>query len=841
MKTSVKKLSAIILTLCIIVSVCALSASALTFSVGGSLGGGTITSAYNRTLATGVTYSRAVYSAGGNQQQVYALAFNPSSSNYMPYVYSKYSGYGATTLNTSTDAESKYGLNVLGGVNASFFSFVGTCCNTYGGVNISDGKIIQGCNSNGATYMLVFDSEGNSDLVYSKVAYSLKVNGSSWSNALENINMFPYTTGTGIYYYDTSCGNSTDTNTAGVEIVFNKTDSTELTVGGTLKGTVAAIRSNVSSGGSVGFNQFVLYASNSSPWAASLRALSIGNTATINAYETITAAKTKMENASSALVTYGYHIVANGQNVTSTNGLGEAFNTARAQRTAVGVKANGELIMVVTNGRTDTYPGLTVYELADMLIGLGCVTAVNLDGGGSSQMTVENSSGTLVAEFSSTRRVANSLLIVQRPTIPTATRNTLAGLIASASTYLSNYVLSTESTTAMQNAYDYGDSVYNSSTSMPGDYTKARMRLQEAIDNVVILGYSTGIYQTSASLTMRTAASDGASAVTTVPSGTSFSVTSVSGDFGYTKYLTYTGWVRINNATRIGNLSTAGTVINSVDERTAGSNLSVSWNSVPGAACYTYKVIELAGAPDPGNPNESLNAVELAYVQNTLNTSVTIPSSSMTNGKYIKVAVAVHYPTSSTWTIKYITGSELPFTDVLTTAWYYESVKFVYFGGLFSGTSSTTFSPANNMTRAMMVTVLYRLAGQPPVSGTLTFTDVSPSAWYYDAVRWATQNNITSGYNPTTFGPDDSVTREQSIVFIYRYATLAGCNMTITSGFNLTGYTDYSSISSWAVTPMTWAVDKGIMSGNGNMLYPLDYATRAQIASMLMNFSNNLL
>ena len=145
------------------------------------------------------------------------------------------------------------------------------------------------------------------------------------------------------------------------------------------------------------------------------------------------------------------------------------------------------------------------------------------------------------------------------------------------------------------------------------------------------------------------------------------------------------------------------------------------------------------------------------------------------------------------------------------------------------------------MSRAMMVTVLYRLAGEPPVSGTLTFTDVPIGSYYYDAVLWATQNGITSGYNSTTFGSNDNVTREQAVVFIYRYANLAGCDMTITTGFDLTGYSDYSSISSYAVTAMTWAVDKGVISGNNNMLTPLAYATRAQIATMLRNFDINCL
>lgn len=842
MHSTMKKWSAILLSLFILISACSISVSALTFSVGGSLGSGTITSASNRTVETGVTYSTAVYTdSSSDSQQVFALSFNPQTSDYMPLVYSKYSGYGAITYDSSVSAESKYGYNCLGGVNASFFSFVGTCCNTYGGVNISDGKILQGCNSNSATYMLTFDSDGTSDLVYSRVAFSLAVKGTTWAGALENINMYPYTTGTGIYYYDYFCGTSTDTNTAGVEIVFNKTNNTELTVGGTLTGTVAAIRSSVSSGGAIGANQFVLYASNASSYAAGLRALVVGDTVAISASETISAAVEKMENCNSALVTYGYHIVSGGVNVTASDGLGESFNTASAQRSAIGIKSDGTIIMVATNGRTTTYPGLTVYELADMLIGLGCVTAVNLDGGGSTQMTVQNSSGTLASVFSSTRRVANSLLIVQRPTISTTLSNTLSSLVTSANTYLNNYVLTTASTAEMTEAYDYGYGVYNSDTSMPGDYTKAIMRLQDAIAHVSIVSKSTGIYNYTSSVVMRATASSGGTVVTTVPANTSLSITSVSGNFGYTKYLTYTGYVDLTSATRLSGLATPAATITSVDERTSGTNLSISWASVPGAAGYTYKVIQLVGAPNPGSDNESDGATELAYVQNTRNTSVTIPSSSMTDGKYIKIAVAVVYPSATTWETKYVSSSELPFTDVLTTSWYYNSVKFVYTAGLFSGTSSTTFSPENTMTRGMMATVLYRLAGSPTVSGTEPFTDVSSTDYFYNPVIWAYNNGIVSGTSSTTFSPNDNVTRQQAVVFLYRYADYADLDITITSGFSISGYSDYSSISSYAITAMTWAVDKGIMSGSGNYLFPTNNATRAEIASMLKNFDDNLL
>ena len=277
-------------------------------------------------------------------------------------------------------------------------------------------------------------------------------------------------------------------------------------MGGTLEGKVVAVRSNTSSGGSIGANRFVLYASNSSSYAASLRGLAIGDTVKITATETVAGAKTIMENCNSAFVTYGYHIVSNGQNVTASNGLGESFNTARAQRSAIGIRADGSIVLVASSGRTSSYAGLTVYELADYLISQGCVTAVNLDGGGSTQMTVENTSGNLEAVLSSSRRVANSILIVARPVVSSVDKNTLNSLLSQANTLVATHILS-GNTAYLDSAISYASGIYNSPKAMPGDYTKAIMRLREGIAGVTVSGYRAGIFQLDTTQSLRSSAS----------------------------------------------------------------------------------------------------------------------------------------------------------------------------------------------------------------------------------------------------------------------------------------------------------------------------------------------
>ena len=176
----------------------------------------------------------------------------------------------------------------------------------------------------------------------------------------------------------------------------------------------------------------------------------------------------------------------------------------------------------------------------------------------------------------------------------------------------------------------------------------------------------------------------------------------------------------------------------------------------------------------------------------------------------------------------------LPFTDVQAGAWYADAVKYVFDQGLMSGMSAQEFGPDGQVTRGQVVTILWRLAGSPTVSGK-TFTDVSASVWYADAVAWASANGVVSGYESGLFGPEDQVTREQLAAILYRYAQLSGKDTDQTA--DLSGYTDSVTISAWAPQALKWAVGSGLISGTGtHTLSPRGTATRAQIAVILQNF-----
>ena len=178
-----------------------------------------------------------------------------------------------------------------------------------------------------------------------------------------------------------------------------------------------------------------------------------------------------------------------------------------------------------------------------------------------------------------------------------------------------------------------------------------------------------------------------------------------------------------------------------------------------------------------------------------------------------------------------------PYRDVRSTAWYYEDVAYVTRSGLMVGTSAMTFSPAEEMSRAMLVAVLHRLAGSPSVSGKMPFTDVEADTWYTEAVLWAYQNDIVAGTSDTTFEPLSNITREQIVAIFSRYtAKFAPDKAKATA--ELTAFADSASVSDWAVNDMKWAVAQKIIGGreNGGRLYlaPQGNASRAEVATILM-------
>ena len=183
-----------------------------------------------------------------------------------------------------------------------------------------------------------------------------------------------------------------------------------------------------------------------------------------------------------------------------------------------------------------------------------------------------------------------------------------------------------------------------------------------------------------------------------------------------------------------------------------------------------------------------------------------------------------------------------PFVDVSSGAWYAGAVEYVYDEGLFNGTSPTTFSPGDPMKRAELMQVLAnRTQGysKEAYAGTTSFADVPVDYWGCAPIRWAYRVSLADGVGNNNFDPEASLTREQIAVFLYRYAGRTGASTSL-SGANYQSFPDKNQVSDWAVTAMTWAVNKGVINGSDGLLLPQATATRAQVAQMFLNAASVL-
>ncbi len=234
-----------------------------------------------------------------------------------------------------------------------------------------------------------------------------------------------------------------------------------------------------------------------------------------------------------------------------------------------------------------------------------------------------------------------------------------------------------------------------------------------------------------------------------------------------------------------------------------------------------YKLDKLTVTDASGNSVSTTRKSDAVY-------TFTMPASQVKVGvTYVKEDSTVVEPTTD-------------FDDVTSADWFAEAVKYVTNKGLMNGTSKTTFGPKSGTTRGMIVTVLYRLEGEP-IASAVSFTDVADGQYYANAVAWANANGIVTGYGNGKFGPDDGITREQLAAILYRYAQYKRYDVSVGEDTNIMDYDDVRQISSYAVPAIQWACGAGVMTGKS--IYTLDPkggATRAEVAAMLMRFCENV-
>ena len=242
--------------------------------------------------------------------------------------------------------------------------------------------------------------------------------------------------------------------------------------------------------------------------------------------------------------------------------------------------------------------------------------------------------------------------------------------------------------------------------------------------------------------------------------------------------------------------------------------------------------VTITVTPDEGYELETLS------VRDSQDNEITLTDKG--NGKYTFTMPAGRVTVAASFAA--ITPEPLPFADVDEGDWFAGAVRFVYENGMMNGTGADTFAPSGTASRAEIVTILYRLEGEPVVDDAADFDDVEDGAWYAGAVRWAASESIIGGYGNGLFGTGDPVTREQLAAILYRYTVYKGYDVSIGEDTNILSYADFADLSEYAIPAMQWACGAGIVTGTSeSTLSPQGSATRAQVAAMLMRFCEYIL
>ena len=420
----------------------------------------------------------------GNTVSAQALTFNPADG-YMPVVYAAYGGW-ASKLEThyAQAAEQRWGYDVVGIINGSFFSMED---GTLNGIIITDGRIT--CAHTGFSGdMVTFGKDGSMKVTKSALEYQLSINGKEYENALYYFNKKSPAGSVNdkIYYWDSACGGYCDASEAGYELLFNKMENSELSVGGTLIGELVSVTETTEETKGTEFknNQFVLYCKTSSPYAKTLKDLKAGAQVRIDVEETIAESKEIMENCSSAITNVGW-LVKDGEDLTQTQKvIGTHAVTLEARWTAFGTKPDGSYVFFTTEGASTGASGsVTLRDVARTMIDLGCTNVIRMDGGGSSAMYLcDAGEGTPGYVQHSDRGVSDCIMVVKRSSMEPSKE-----LKTSLETAITNATTLYEKTKneEMKVALDYADAVVKSKVNATeGDYKKAYMKLWNATSYV---------------------------------------------------------------------------------------------------------------------------------------------------------------------------------------------------------------------------------------------------------------------------------------------------------------------------------------------------------------------
>lgn len=702
-------------------------------------------------LGTSMALSKGVYWTGSEHQTENYIEYTPSADIYPVVVSgSKLCNYG--NFSSMAALLGKEGKHVIGGINGDYY-----VTSTYEplGLVVQDGEL---WSSDAGHFAVGFKNNGRAVFGQPELRSSVELSGKIF--AVDGINKTRLS-GRAVVYSDAyqmrtkNTGGGTDI-ICSADALIRMNCSIPLTVDEIL-----------TAGGAVEIpeGKFVISVSDNASQEM------------LDAIGEIQIADTIVLNVSSppewADVNYAvgslYKLVSNG-NVVS------GFPGGIAPRTAVGVKADNTLVFYTSDGRQPGYSaGISIKELAERMLELGCVEATIMDGGGSTSMNAIYIGDSSVSQINRPsdgyqRSVSNYIMLVtEKQAIGTASRLAVYPLTMH---ILSGATAEFEIKAADANGY---------AATVPD---KVSLSVPDGLGSVSPEGSFVASGSGKGSLTVScpglVSACVGVNVVETPDilrlyyQGTSEQAISLSVETGSVTELmaqAMDNYVYLRSQDKCYNWSVKGDI-----------------GSVDFEGTFT-------AASEPGKGSIELSA----------------------GGTAISVPVEVKKPGN--------------FDDVGAGDWYYDAAQYVSDKKLMQGTASRTFSPDTNMTRAMAVVVLYRASGGPASSVKNSFSDVNNGDWYYDAVSWASEKGIVEGYDGK-FAPNDSITREQLSAILWRYYGSP------THDYALGAYEDTTDVSEWALSAINWAVGTGAISGvTGTRISPKGMANRAQMAIILMRLT----
>ena len=705
-------------------------------------------------LADGFTYTNAVSYDDDGRAESFTLETERGSSVY-PVVMACDTIYGGFTVTEMIAYAESLGYNVVGAVNADFGESNG----------VPTGMVVE----NG-----VYKSspEGNSAIAFSdgrafvsekpevELTFTNEENGYEYTTEHLNKSRTDYGAYVFSEYFSTV---STRTSGDGWFVRFEVLGGDELTLGGEVELIVTEINTD---GGSVsiGGDNLILTASDAAALGMVAESFEVGDRVTLE----ISCSDSRLEDAD--WVSGCGNILALDGEIYDQDRWNSEVTDANP-RTAIGIKSDGTVVYHVLDGRSSLSVGATLEELAQDMLSMGCVDVVNLDGGGSSVMSL---------------RVPgiDGFTVVNDPS---------DGRLRSVSSYI---LFVTDS--------DPNGSAGRLFLAEDGDYVLAGSSV-----DITVVATDRALHTVAAPKSVSARAQRGTveAGVYTAPESAGTDSISLSGGVSGSGTLHVVD--RVDSLT-VTDAATGNTVSQLMLENGESVDLDVAAKYLMRDVSLSDEAVEYTLTGDIGTITP--DGVFTASLSGAAAGTISVSCGGLTQEISVRVA--------------------FEFTD-MRGHWASEFVKELYEAGIVTGVTDTEFGPSLSMKRGDFVLMLYRAAGQPAVSGSAGFEDVAADAYYADAVAWAVANGITEGKGEGTFAPDDTLTRQEGFTFLYRALDVLGADFVEGDTALLDSFADGASVAEWARSATATLITNGVVEGSESGLNPTSSLTRAEMAKML--------